>query len=157
MLPGHGPFIPDAMGLLARYVQHRREREAQLWGELISRCSPPREVLVSSWELATALYTQTLERRMHLASQNVFKILVGLCKEGAVQAFVRRPRGEADAAESMWLPVGHEELWNYSYVQLGSRRLEALRWRPNTDSGTLEAMQRRVHAALANQRRAARL
>ena len=149
MLPGHGPFIPDAMGLLARYVQHRREREAQLWGELISRCSPPREVLVSSWELATALYTQTLERRMHLASQNVFKILVGLCKEGAVQAFVRRPRGEADAAESVWLPVGHEELWNYSYVQLGSRRLEALRWRPNIGPTPIRAPSRRCSVGCA--------
>jgi len=147
MLPGHGPHIPDPMGLLSRYVQHRREREAQLWSQLVSHASPERG-LVSSLEIATALYTQTLERRLHLASQNCFKILVGLCKEGAVVAYARQPDGEGLA----WLPLEAGELWNYSYVQLGATRLERLRWLANAEPTVTEAMGRRGAKTRANKK-----
>eukprot|EP00658_Telonema_sp_P-2_P079190 TRINITY_DN7589_c0_g1_i7.p1 TRINITY_DN7589_c0_g1~~TRINITY_DN7589_c0_g1_i7.p1 ORF type:complete len:351 (-),score=72.61 TRINITY_DN7589_c0_g1_i7:428-1480(-) len=89
LLPGHGPHSSDPMALLHRLIRHRRERELQVWRFLVENHShssawQPRLTAV---DVAARLYASARSPlQLRRASQNCYKILVGLYKEGHVEA-----------------------------------------------------------------------
>ena len=147
LLPGHGPMIPNGMDLLKRYVRHRRAREWQLWSELSPSPGEPTKAPLSSLQLATALYTSTAEKRLYLASQNCFKILMGLWKDGSCRAFLRDQAGAEGAQERWSLVERGEDLLRYSYTQLGEGKLLSVRWVAVNDAGVQAAMVARATEA----------
>lgn len=99
LYPAHGPLIVDGTGFVDRYIGHRQEREDQvvnlleaaakggIWADAEVRRRP------STWQIARHLYTDTAEKRMLMAKENIEKILTKLQLEGRVSCLVRDEHG----------------------------------------------------------------
>lgn len=81
--PGHGPMISDPDRTIRQYIEHRREREAQILAALKSRPA-------SIEELVDSLYADVTPRLRELAAGSVAAQLEKLEREGKVIA--RGPR-----------------------------------------------------------------
>lgn len=88
LFPGHGPMILEGVPLLERYIKHRRAREEQVGGELLSWPSP-----TTPFEIAARIYTDTSKERLWMATDNVQKILLNFDKSGEGVTFLRQPDG----------------------------------------------------------------
>jgi glyoxylase-like metal-dependent hydrolase (beta-lactamase superfamily II) len=63
--PGHGPIVPDGMGKLTEYRDHRRQRVQQVLDALAARGPSTAD------ELAAAIYTDTPAHLLPMAARNV--------------------------------------------------------------------------------------
>uniref|UniRef100_A0A7S2C1J6 LACTB2 winged helix domain-containing protein n=1 Tax=Alexandrium andersonii TaxID=327968 RepID=A0A7S2C1J6_9DINO len=88
LFPGHGPMIEDGVGLLERYIGHRKEREDQVEDVLLQRPDP-----VSIPDVVHTLYTNTPPERLWMAQENVQKILRKFDKGGIALSFMRQADG----------------------------------------------------------------
>lgn len=86
LCPGHGPHIADAVGLLSRYLDHRRARLEQ-----ICQCLATLQGPFSATELTRKLYLDTQEQNMELAVDNVERILRQLVREGRLAMLTGDP------------------------------------------------------------------
>jgi glyoxylase-like metal-dependent hydrolase (beta-lactamase superfamily II) len=75
--PGHGDVIDDPKGVLAQYIQHRLEREAQILDAL--REGPSRIP-----DLVTRIYAEVPEALHEMAARSVHAHLLKLKSEGRV-------------------------------------------------------------------------
>jgi len=82
LYPGHGPMIEDGVGLLERYIIHRKIREDQVEDLLLQRCD-----LLSIDDVVDALYTETPPSRLWMAKENVQKILRKFYRSGLASIF----------------------------------------------------------------------
>jgi ribonuclease/clavin/mitogillin len=74
--PGHGPIVEDAPGKLREYLEHRREREAQILSALSSASTVD--------ELVTAVYIGLQQGLVPMAARNVRAHLDKLSGDGRV-------------------------------------------------------------------------
>jgi len=88
LYPGHGPMIADGLGLLERYIVHRKSREDQVEDVLLQHPQP-----LSSADIVSMIYTDTPEKRLWMARENVSKILRKFEKAGMAKAFTKQPDG----------------------------------------------------------------
>ena len=83
LLPAHGPVIDDAEKLFERYLNHRRQREAQVVDAL-------RRGLSTSRAIVDDIYVELGESLLRMAHEGVVAHLVKLEREG-------RARRDGDA------------------------------------------------------------
>jgi glyoxylase-like metal-dependent hydrolase (beta-lactamase superfamily II) len=96
LLPAHGPIIDDPERVLRGYLEHRREREAQIVGLLRSGESSP-EAMVAR------LYRGLKDTLLPMARESVLAHLIKLEREGRARRAVDAARPEdAARAEQAW-------------------------------------------------------
>lgn len=94
LYPGHGPMIDDGLGLLERYIVHRREREDQVEDVLLQSATA---LTVS--EIVSKIYTGTPKHRLWMAEENVTKILRKFDKAGVAMSFLQLEDGAVERFE----------------------------------------------------------
>jgi len=85
LYPGHGPMIEDGVGLLERYIVHRKSREDQVEDVLLQRSDP-----LSVADIVQTIYTSTPPERLWMARENVQKVLRKFDKAGVALSFMRQ-------------------------------------------------------------------
>jgi glyoxylase-like metal-dependent hydrolase (beta-lactamase superfamily II) len=83
LLPAHGPVIEDSESVLRGYLEHRREREAQILGML-------REGALTVDELVPLLYRGLREALLQVARETILAHLVKLEREGRAGCHAER-------------------------------------------------------------------
>jgi len=76
--PGHGPIVPDGVGKLTEYTEHRRMRVQQVVDALAQRGPSTVD------ELAAAIYTEIPNSMLPMAARNVRANLELLAAQGRV-------------------------------------------------------------------------
>jgi glyoxylase-like metal-dependent hydrolase (beta-lactamase superfamily II)/8-oxo-dGTP pyrophosphatase MutT (NUDIX family) len=93
LFPGHGSPVTDPDRLLERYLEHRRDREEQVWRALQS-ARKPRE----AGELVPTVYEDAPRAVWPMAARSLLAHLIHLCERGRAErrgeAFVAIERGE---------------------------------------------------------------
>jgi ribonuclease/clavin/mitogillin len=80
--PGHGPVIVNAREHLHRYLEHRQQREAQVWQALVALAPLTRGAPTTSRVVTRAIYRDSTD--LERAEGNVLKILAKLKVDGRV-------------------------------------------------------------------------
>lgn len=88
LFPGHGPMIEDGMGLLERYIIHRKTREDQVEDVLLQNPEP-----LSCSNIVNIIYVNTSKHRLWMADENVQKILRKFDKSGLAVSFLLQDDG----------------------------------------------------------------
>ncbi len=86
LYPGHGPHIQDGTGLITRYLEHRQAREDQVIELMNTTVDDAEWAAPTTRKIARFLYTNTSEKKMWMAAQNIEKIMVKLWLDGRVDA-----------------------------------------------------------------------
>jgi len=103
LYPGHGGFIEDAVDLLDRYMQHREQREEQVWALLSKKQRP-----VPIMEVVEELYPNTGKANLWMARDNVEKLFRKFVRDGAVGAWtVTRDASGVEEYTSVEVPPGY--------------------------------------------------
>lgn len=125
LYPGHGPMIDDGLGLLERYIVHRKEREDQVEDVLLQSSDA-----ISVSGIVDKIYTETPQNRKWMARENVGKILRKFDKAGIAIPFMKREDGTVDRfdfPQGMFLrdlPPGL--VWVHRFhFRVGAGRVEA--------------------------------
>ena len=92
ILPGHGPAIPDGAALLDQYLEHRLNREREVYG-VVSRQPATIE------EIVTQLYPDVLPQFRRAAGATVLAHLQKLQSEGRV---LPASESESEVFETRW-------------------------------------------------------
>jgi glyoxylase-like metal-dependent hydrolase (beta-lactamase superfamily II) len=77
--PGHGPIVPDGVGKLTEYTEHRRQRVQQVVDALVARGPSTVE------ELTSAIYTDVPSSMLPMAARNVRANLELLVSERRIE------------------------------------------------------------------------
>lgn len=75
LLPAHGPVIEDPAAVVGQYLEHRRQRDAQVLEAVSAGCTTPEAI-------ADRLYPRLDERLRRMALESVRAHLVKLADEG---------------------------------------------------------------------------
>lgn len=88
LYPGHGPMIEDGMGLLERYILHRKTREDQVEDVLLQNPEP-----LGCSRIVEIIYVDTPKQRLWMAEENVQKVLRKFDKSGLAIPFILQDDG----------------------------------------------------------------
>ncbi|SRR5579875_827720 len=97
ILPAHGPMITEPQALLAGYLRHREEREAQVIAALAATAPQPQ----TAAQLVTRIYTDVDPQLHPIAAHSVLAHLLKLEREG--HAYRADEAVQVDVASSWYL------------------------------------------------------
>ena len=120
LYPGHGCYVEDGLDLLQRYVQHRLERENQVWNLLRSK----KTTMLSAPSIANILYTYTPKERLHLAAENVYKICSSLFRKGLLSAQIKSFKS---LEKEVWIELKPEDIGPFD--RLRSNMVRSVHWK----------------------------